>query len=466
MAEQMQLERARFRLIVTRRTASEVLLLRNASSWQLPCVEIPLGARPAKYLVAGVRGKHEIDAYCLWTGGAVEPCTHSTTDRFAFMEARSDQREDAAHRWVPRNVILSETDVPPLDRDLIRVALDELDRYSAQPELAPFARPAWIEELLTWVQSQLDPLGVRPTGKILQLNASATFSLIRLETTGAAVWFKATGAPNAHERAITVTLHDLFPRYVPRTLAVHPSWNGWLYEEAPGLALGDCQGVEAWARAAQALAELEISSVMHTPTLLRSGCKDLTLPTVLQKVDPFLARMRELMARQTKSSPTAISDAQMDALGERIVGAIEELQSLRLPATLGHRDPNSQNIVVSPNRCFFLDWAEGCVTHPLFTFEYLREHAQRSVCRSDDLLEEMLGAYLRPWQALFTRETLLRALEISPLLAVFTYAVGGDKWRSSAVLESPTLSGFLRSLTRRAWREAERLAVRSTRCPV
>jgi len=63
-------------------------------------------------------------------------------------------------------------------------------------------------------------MGVRLTGKFRQLNASPTFSLIRLETNGVALWFKATGKPNEHELAIALSLARLFPRYVPRVLGL------------------------------------------------------------------------------------------------------------------------------------------------------------------------------------------------------------------------------------------------------
>ena len=161
-----------------------------------------------------------------------------------------------------------------------------------------------------------------------------------------------------------------------------------------------------------------------------------------------------------------MAHAQMDALGECLTAAFAELRTLHLPAALGHLDPNPQNIIVSPSSCCFLDWAEGCITHPFLTFEYLREHARRHFPRSDAPTEGLLAAYLRPWKTCFSDEILQRAISLSPLLAVFVYAVAGEKWRSVEAFENPVLAGYLRALARRAWREAQQFAARSDRCPV
>jgi hypothetical protein len=227
-------------------------------------------------------------------------------------------------------------------------------------------------------------------------NASPTFSLVRIETTGPAVWFKATGEPNAHELPISIALHRVFPNYVPRILGVHPTWNAWLSEEVPGSTLDDLADIQAWADVAKALAELQIASVTKTNMFLESGCRDLRLPQLVEQIDPFLARMSELMEMQTKQPPQILTDSELSVLGDRLRAAFYELEQYRLPSTLGHLDLNPHNILVSPARCCFLDWAEGCVTHPLFTFEYLREYSRRSLSEPDAVAETLVAAYLHP----------------------------------------------------------------------
>jgi hypothetical protein len=464
---QTQPDRTQVRLIITRHLASEVLLLRRDSGWVLPCLELPAGARPGEELAAGVSAKYQVTTYCLRIRRDLGSPPEPSRDRYALMEARNPTDDTPAGTvWVTRSAAISSPNILLDDQSAIRSSFEDLDRYLDDPAAGPFARPAWIDELFGWAQGRVEPLGWRLTGTFQQLNASPTFSLVRLETTGTAIWFKATGVPNEHERGITIALDDLFPGYVPQLLGVHPSWNGWLSQESQGPALDDLEDVGTWTEAATALAELQIASVSHTDVLLESGCRDLRLRQLAEKADPFLSRMSELMAMQTKRPPQILSDVEIRVLGDRLKAALGALEKHQLPITLGHLDPNPQNIICcSPGFCF-LDWAEGCVTHPFLTFEYFREHARRKLPQWNTAADELVSAYLRPWQAFFSTDALLQTTAISPLVAIFVYAVSGEKWRSAEIFQNPTLAGHFRSLTRRACREAELLATRNERCLV
>jgi len=120
--------------------------------------------------------------------------------------------------------------------------------------------------------------------------------------------------------------------------------------------------------------------------------------------------------------------------------------------------------MVSEDRCVFLDWAEACVTNPLLTFEHLREHMARSGIEKPAAGECLTRTYLRPWTSFYSQVELRRALTLSPLIAVFAYAVASDSWRSSDLVHNPRLAGYFRSLTRRMYREAIRVAEGSELC--
>lgn len=321
-----------------------------------------------------------------------------------------------------------------------------------------------MRELFQWVQEQVSPLGLRVTGEFRQLNASPTFSLIRLMTDDGALWFKATGEPNAHELPVSLSLARLFPRHVPRVLGVHPAWNGWLSSEASGTVLDEISDCSAWERAAEQLAKLQIASIGKAEELLEAKCKDLRIQKLVERIDPFLARMAELMAAQEKRSPAPLSNSELASLGEGLKEACLLLQSFGLPDTLGHIDFNPGNILVSPDCCTFLDWAEGCVTNPLITFEYLREHIRRSGTQEKSSVERLTAVYVRPWASFYSLDDLRRALDISPLIAVFVYAIASNVWRSAESLRQPQLAGYLRSLARRMHREAVHAAERGELC--
>jgi hypothetical protein len=460
-----QTDRETYRVIITRRKAAELLLEATGPGWCLPRLEVQSGQRLAEQLTVGTRKGWRLETYCLFIPSFVTAPENALRKKYALMESiKQNDSAPTGTYWVPSTAAIREATLPDDDCAAVRSSLQEVERYVAEPHTGAFGMPGWIRELFQWVQDQIDPLGLRVTGGFQQFNASPTFSLIRIETSGTAVWFKATGEPNVHEMPVTVTVARLFPRHVPGLLGVHSSWNGWLSREAPGSMLDNFTEISAWTRTAKALADLQIASIGKSADLLESGCKDLRLPRLIEQIDPFLARMSELMATQKKRPPAILTDPELEFLGDELKEACSVLQDLGLPDTLGHIDFNPGNILISPGGCVFLDWAEGCVTHPLITFEYLREHSRRHHIEDAGASEKIAAAYVQPWQPFFSPADLARGLSVSSLAAVLAYAVGGHTWCSPESLGNPTLAGYLRSLTRRMHREAVRIRERGELC--
>jgi hypothetical protein len=439
-----------YRLIVTRRNGSEVLLSGRGNSWSLPSLGISHGQRVAEQLCAELYAKCGFRAYCLFV-----PTLAPGSPRCAVMEA-PDLGGIASARscWKPLDVATCAALESAEDRTIIEKSLEELDFYRREPNQGPFARAGWLLELLAWAQQQLDSFGICLTGAFSQLNASPAFSLIRLETNDSAVWFKAAGEPNRHELPITACITRLFPAYVPELLGVHAAWNGWLTRDVSGRTLDHGAEPSSWSKVAGALARLQILSIGNETDLLEGHCKDLRLPRLVEQIDPFIDRMREFMPAQEKQTPAPLTDPELTRLGGHLKQACSALCDVGLPDTLGHLDFNPGNILVSPERSVFLDWAEACVTNPLMTFEYLREHLRRNCPDNTHAIDDIVAIYTRPWLSFFSPDALRKATVISPLVAVFAYTVGTYTWRSREALLKPATAAYLRSLTRRMHREA------------
>lgn len=310
-------------------------------------------------------------------------------------------------------------------------------------------------ELRSWVETRLEPLGLQLSCRFRQLNAGESFSLIRFETQREAVWFKATGNPNKHELPLTVFLSGHFPGRVPKVLATHHDWNGWLSFEVAGPSLSEASGLWEWEETARTLAELQIASIGKMDALLGAQARDQRLPKLVCLVDPFVARMNELMLQQEKRSPSPLDATRLGMLGASLKNACESLESFHLEDTIGHSDLNPNNVLVGKEGCVFLDWAEGCIGNPLLTFEYLRQFLARSGAKIAS--DRLANAYLRPWASLYSREKLRRALTVAPLIAIFAYAVATDAWRSADSAVQPAVAAYLRSLVRHMYRECIRL---------
>jgi hypothetical protein len=458
-----QVPKDTYRMIITRRNASEILVSQDGSGWTLPRVAIRPRQRVAEQLVSELNGEWGIETYCLFAQKDPTLGRNGDATNCAVMESvRHNDKAPSGTYWMPPSAAADCRDVG--EAAAIRESLDDLDSYVRGEKTGPFARPGWLRELFRWTEEQVAPLGLRLTGGFRQWNASPTFSLVRLETNDGALWFKATGEPNSHELPVSLLLARLFPGHVPRVLGVHPSWNGWLSAEASGTALDEISDYSAWERVAEGLAELQIASIGKSAELLEGKCKDLRLPEIVKFIDPFLARMAEFMAAQEKRSPAPLAKPELASLGEGLKEACSLLQSFALPDTIGHIDFNPGNILVSSDRCVFLDWAEGCVTHPVITFEYLRRHLERSDVEEPGADSRISAAYLRPWAAFFSPDDLRRAVAAAPPVAVFVHAVAGDGWRTLDPVSNPALAGYFRSLTRRMYRDAVRAGERSELC--
>ena len=248
-------------------------------------------------------------------------------------------------------------------------------------------------------------------------------------------------------------------------LGVHPAWNGWLTREVPRTTLDYDTELTSWFKAAGDLARLQILSIGREAELLEGQCKDLRLPRLIEQIDPFIDRMREFMSAQKTQTPAPLKDPELTRLGNHLKQACSSLCEVGLPDTLGHLDFNPGNIFILPERSVFLDWAEGCVTSPLITFEYLREHLRRSGTNDTRAIESVVAAYVRPWEPFFSPDAVNQAMAVSPLVAVFAYAVAANTWRSPTASLKPSLAAYFRSLARRMYRETSHRIERREECP-
>jgi hypothetical protein len=452
-----------YRLLITRREGSEILAVGNGPDWFLPLTEIPSHQRLAEQLTAAIRKTFELESCCLFIASPHSSNRSGPSANYAVMESvKPNGPCPAGTCWMPAGVFDRCCDAG--EAEGVRKALVELNSYAVGEKPGPFGRAGWLRELFQWAQEQTAPLGLRLTGSFQQLNASPTFSLIRLETDGIALWFKATGKPNEHELAITLSVARLFPRHVPRILGIQRSWNGWLSAEVSGTALDEISDCLTWERVAGELAELQIASIGKSRELLDGKCKDFRVTEISKFIDPFLSRMADFMVAQEKTSPAPLAKSELASLGEGLKESCSLLQSFGLPDTIGHIDFNPGNILVPPGQCVFLDWAEGCVTNPVITFEYLRRHMERGGVKETPGDSRLCAAYLRPWAAFFSPDDLRRALAVAPAVAVFVHAIAGDTWLTLDPVSNPAFAGYFRSLTRRMYRDAARAAEGSELC--
>jgi len=443
------------RMIILSRTGSEVLMVRDQrGDYVLPCIQVNANQRLAEQLNRKLQDSLSVSACCLFR------LAGEAAGDFEVLEYISHAAVHPLSTWLRVDSLGEQCLAKEEERLTITSAMREFQARTHGLQDEPFARPGWMADLFNWARAQL-PRELHLTGGFQQLNAEPTFALVRLETNGPAVWFKAVGEPNLREYSITLALSRLFPVSVPELIAVRPEWHGWLTKEAEGQQLGESSELQ-WASVADALAELQTLSTGKIEPLLKAGCRDLRCEPLLNLVDPFMNRMTELMAEQRKSPPAQLTKPELHNLAGQLKVATEEWANLQVPDSIGHLDFNPENLLVSEHRCTFLDWAEAYVGPPFLTFEYLRGCASRLAQHAEDLDHKLANSYFGCWRQYVSAQALPRAQELAPLLAVFAYAAGTEMWRDGARIVERGLSGYFRSLTRRMYRESQALAASTT----
>jgi hypothetical protein len=446
-----------YRILLLRNDGSELLVASERPPFTLPSVEIPRWDRVAENLTAAVRERHQLSALCLFAPELPITSTDAARLRYQVMETRAaSSAAPGETRWLPLHSIAHQFFADEQDLIAVTAVLRQIAEFRKEEAIGPFGRPGWIEELTSWVQQEVQRYGFRLSGEFRQLNASPTFALLRFQTNGPALWFKAVGEPNRREFPVSVLLSSLFPGFVPAVIATHPAWNGWLTTEFPGSTLDQVRDACAWERAAQTLAGLQIASLGKTDQLLGAGCRDLRITSLLRLVDPFIDVMAQLMERQHKSPPPVLGKEAMRELGRRIKDALNAWAQSNVPDTLGHLDLNPGNILASSDQCIFLDWAEAYVGPPFLTFQYLIEHLSQSPTQNLISSQLLLDHYFSDWLGRVARVGLSAGQRLMRLLAVFAYATASD-WTKAHLSRDERFLGYLRSLTRRMQREASML---------
>lgn len=449
-------DKEEWRLVILGRDGSELLLRTEGGKYCLPKVEIPKWQRIAENLTSCIKERWNVDSVCLLPLVGPRPTDFSSGPQYyQVLESRSNGSTPSDLRWV-NEVLLGREDLTRSeDFDILRRARSQTEAAKAS---GPFAKIGWLDELLSWIKPHLHPLGLTLTGNFKQLNASPSFSLIRLETDGPAVWFKAVGEPNLHEYEITTTLAQRHPRYFPKIIAIHPDWHGWLMEEANGAQLNDALRLEHWQIAVRSLASLQKDSAGESSTLVQAGCRDRRVASLLDLIDPFLEVIADLMQQQPKTPPVILTQEDLLKLGRILKETCARLQALGVPDSLGHCDFNPGNIIVTKGGCVFLDWAEAYAGCPFVTFEYLLAHLHKDHPERASWTDLIRQAYADEWKTFISAENRIEAFRLAPLLAVFVYALDGDAWRDPQRLRDPNLAKHMRSLSRRMHREAQALA--------
>ena len=446
-----------WRILLFGRSGAELLVLRSALGFRLPELHIPRCQRVAPNLNAAAKRLWNLDTVCLLPLKLSHDDQTVATCKYHVMEVcKPEELARIAPNFAQMSTLSEAAFADSWDYAAVRQGM-ALETVSVNEDHDPFSRFGAVERISAWVEDQLPPLGLRLNHEFQQLQAFTSFALIRFSTSHDALWFKAVGEPNLREFPITRLLAARHPQYMPEVLAVRAEWNAWLAREACGHGLYDSLDLAAWCRAAESLAELQIASLPHAPDFLTAGAHDVRPSTLLDLVGPYFSMAEQIMHAQTKTTVRRLAKEEISEVRDRVSEALRELAESGIPNALNHLDLNPCNVVVSPGKVTFLDWAEAGVGNPFFSAEYLRKHFQRTFSPLSEDEQKFRESYQSPWKPILGRESTERFWHFVPLAAAFAFAVSAIPWNEPKLSHQPELASYSRSLIRHMHRESKQI---------
>lgn len=406
---------------------AEILLGSDGARFSLPEIAIPPQERIAANINREVQRRFGLRVVSLYEIHPDSPALPDGVFYHAVLSLQSSEPIPSGTTWMPigslsANSFRCEEDFAAVDR--FRSLCVQANADSSHD---PFLRLTWFAEVTDWVNESLGPYRLRLTGPFQQLNACSTFSLLRFETSGAPVWFKAVGEPNTRECPITMALAHTCPEFIPKVLATRSDWNAWLAGEAAGTSLLSETHLPHWQYAAESLANLQVQTIPFAKELSRAGARDFGCRYLGSCVEPFVEFLESNAQESSGGRGPQLSIPELRELRVVLLDVFATLDELSLPESVGHMDLNPQNIICSDRECIFLDWAEAFIGCPLFSFEYLLQHFRRTFPSQSTMEKKFQEAYAAPWRASISSENLALAVSLSPLAALFAYAT--TVWR-------------------------------------
>jgi hypothetical protein len=446
-----------WRVLIVRAQRDEILLRTRGTIFSLPEITIPAQERIAANINRAVEQELGLRVISLYEICLDDYPSPNGVFYHAAVSVRSSEPipEDAS--WVPIHSLPAELLLRAEDGTAVKTFRSLWESGNAGSRADPFLKPDWFREVAEWVEDSLRPHSLHLTGRFQQFNASSTFSLIRFETSGTPVWFKAVGEPNTREYAVTLALARVCHEYVPNVLATRHQWSAWLAQDVAGVSLASHTELAQWESAARSLAALQMSALPITPGLLQAGARDLGFRCLDRNVEPFFEFLLDNSTRSNTANGERLATPDLHRLKTVLQNSLTALDDLALPPSIGHMDLNPQNIIFSGPDCIFLDWAEAFVGSPFFSFEYLLQKF-RQVFTSQPALEmRFREGYMAVWRPLISPGSLALVLKLSPLAALFAHAATVRRSLDAEKAPNPLLRDYLLRLVRKMRRVSSEL---------
>ncbi len=333
--------------------------------------------------------------------------------RVYALENHSPGASLPAHgRWIDRSELADIPLVIPEHRSVLKTWFVEVEEGQISTQRLPWMRLGWFDSVTAWIGEQLERMGYAQTAPIEQLVSRAWAAVLRVPTSQGDLYFKAPSPVFAFEPALTEALHQLVPTFVPGVL-VHDRQRNWMLMQEAGTPLRDMPAtLERLEEALRRFAQMQIELAEHVEALRETGCPDRRLYRLSKLYQEILAARPFLLIDEPNGLPRGEYE-QLLTFTPQLQEMCDELVSYKVPESMHHFDLHNGNILYNGETYVFIDAGEYCLGHPFSTMFIVLRVARYILKYDEQMLEQLIQAYLAPWTRYEPMERLQRIFELA-----------------------------------------------------
>ena len=418
-----------YHALISHSTEPRVLLLPAGDGWALPRWESTERHfwQTVDHVNQALRdqlGVNVTTLRCVGINDHVEAGRVRVEIVYVLEDHSSDWASPDSGRWIGSEDIDDLRLAVPEHRSLLLNWFARALETSIPPNQPPWYRPGWFASATAWMNDQLERCGLSATGPVEQLRSWERSALLRVNTNGGYVYFKAVPPMFAHEPPLTQMLAERDPAHFPRALVVDVERRSMLMSDVGGPTLDQLPDVVRWQAALRHFARAQISLIDQVDMLLALGCPARPLDQLADHIDALLADTPAMLPDQ----PGGLSQDQIDALRARagqFRAMCVDLARYNIPETLEHGDFAPGQIVVVDDSYVFIDWSDSSIAHPFFSMNFFCDLTEIGdyLPSAPGIYTRLRDAYLEPWSSYEPIDRLIQAYEIARPLSALHNAV-------------------------------------------
>jgi aminoglycoside phosphotransferase (APT) family kinase protein len=317
-------------------------------------------------------------------------------------------------RWISDEDICPAQNARPVTAYRASFLHYALQKLPAQP----WTYPQWIEQVTTWITTQLPALAATKTVTITQVRIAPSSTVLRIRVGDRYFYFKAVRQAYGYEPALIQSLAKVVPLSIAPVVATDQARGWYLCESVTGHDFCRISAIRPWKSALKQLAYLQKVALELHADLAHLGVPDFGTTVLEQRASELLETATSVLSR---SRPRLIRKARTDvaAVTLRVSALATKLRYYGIEDSIVHSDLNESNILTSGSHIVFIDWTYATLSHPFLVLSYtcyLTEHRCRALNRCYAVVRD---SYLQEWTSTSRWRTLRECYDVAGELAYF-----------------------------------------------